>query len=68
MIKNMGSADRIIRLVAAVIIAILYFTNTISGLTATILGIVAIVFVLTSSAGSCPAYRPFGFSTRKKTT
>lgn len=64
--KNMGSADRIIRIVIAAVIAILYFTNTF--LTGTI-GLVALilagVFVLTSLVSFCPLYAPFGINTCK---
>ena len=63
--KNMGSADRIVRILAAVIIAVLYFTGQISGTLAIVLGIVAVAFFLTSLVGSCPAYVPFGLSTCK---
>jgi len=65
MIKNMGSADRVIRILVAFVIAILYFTNQISGTTAIILGVLAIVFVATSFMSYCPMYLPFGISTRK---
>ncbi|MCA9943006.1 MAG: DUF2892 domain-containing protein [Ardenticatenaceae bacterium] len=61
--QNMGSADRIIRLVLAVAVAVLYFTNLISGTAAIILGILAIVFLLTSVVGFCPLYAPFKLST-----
>lgn len=63
---NMGSADRLIRVIVALVIAGLYFTHTISGLTATILIILAVVFVLTSVVKTCPLYMPFGISTKKK--
>jgi hypothetical protein len=63
--QNMGSADRIIRLLAVVVIGYLYFTNLISGTLASILGIVAVAFVLTSIIGWCPLYTPFKISTRK---
>ncbi|HMW39017.1 MAG: DUF2892 domain-containing protein [Saprospiraceae bacterium] len=66
MTKNMGFVDKLIRLAAAVLIAILFYANVISGTLAIILGIVAILFVLTSLLGFCPAYFPFGFSTKKK--
>lgn len=66
MIKNMGTLDRALRVVVAVVIAVLYFTGQISGLTALILGILALVFVLTSFIGTCPLYLPFGLSTRGK--
>ncbi len=60
---NMGSTDRIIRVVLAVVVAVLYFTNLISGTAAIILGILAIVFLLTSVVGFCPLYAPFKLST-----
>jgi hypothetical protein len=63
--KNMGTADRVIRTLIAVAVGVLYFTNVISGSVAIVLGIVAVVFLLTSCAGSCPAYLPFKISTRK---
>ena len=63
--KNMGTLDRIIRLVVVVIIAALYFTGQISGIAATILGIVAVAFLVTSLLGWCPIYLPFGISTCK---
>lgn len=66
MTKNMGSADRIIRLLVAVGIAALYFTNTISGIIAIILGIFAVVFVATSVVSFCPLYKPLNISTLKK--
>lgn len=64
--KNMGSTDKIIRISIAVIIAVLYFTNTISGTLALILGAFAIIFIITSFISVCPLYTPFGLSTRKK--
>lgn len=63
--QNMGSADRIIRLLAVVVIGYLYSTGVISGTLAVILGIVAVAFVLTSIIGWCPLYAPFKVSTRK---
>ena len=64
--RNMGTLDRVIRLVIAAVIAILYFTGNLSGLAAIILGILAIIFVVTSFVGFCPGYLPFGLSTRKR--
>ena len=61
--QNMGSTDRIIRVVLAVVVAVLYFTNLISGTAAIILGILAIVLLLTSVVGFCPLYAPFKLST-----
>jgi hypothetical protein len=64
--KNMGNADKVIRLSIAVVIAILYFTNVINGTLAIVLGILAIVFAITSFINFCPLYLPFGISTKKK--
>jgi hypothetical protein len=64
--KNMGSADRIIRIALAILVAVLYFTNTISGTLALVLGAFAIIFLITSFVSFCPLYSPFNFSTRKK--
>ncbi|AJR03808.1 YgaP family membrane protein [Siansivirga zeaxanthinifaciens] len=60
--KNMGSADRIIRIIIAAIIGVLYFTGTVSGTLGVILLILAGVFVLTSFISFCPLYAPFGIS------
>lgn len=64
--KNMGLTDKIIRIALAAIIAVLYFTNTISGTLALVLGAFAIIFIITSFVSFCPLYSPFGISTRKK--
>jgi len=64
--KNMGLIDRIIRLVLAAVVGVLYFTGQITGTAAIILGIFALIFVATSAIGFCPLYVPFKFSTIKK--
>lgn len=61
----MGSADRIIRIIIALVVAILYFMEVISGTVAIVLAVLAIVFVLTSLVSTCPLYMPFGLSTCK---
>lgn len=66
MTKNMGIADRVIRVVVALAIAALYFTDRISGTLAIVLGIVAVAFLVTSTVGVCPGYLPFKFSTLRK--
>jgi K+-transporting ATPase A subunit len=63
--KNMGNIDRGLRVVIALVVAILYFAGQISGTVAIILGILAAVFILTSLVGTCPLYLPFGLSTKK---
>lgn len=62
---NMGTVDRVVRVAIALLIAALYFMNIISGTVAIILGVLAIVFVLTSMVSFCPLYLPFKLSTRK---
>ena len=64
--KNMGSVDRIIRTALAIIVAVLYFTNIISGTLALVLGAFAIIFLITSFVSFCPLYSLFNFSTRNK--
>jgi O-antigen/teichoic acid export membrane protein len=64
---NMGIADRIIRLLLVALVAVLYFTQVISGTWAIVLGVLAVIFLLTSIVGVCPLYLPFGISTKKKT-
>lgn len=64
--KNMGTIDKVIRVLVAVVILVLYFTHVISGTLAVILLILAAVFVVTSLLGLCPLYLLFGLSTRKK--
>jgi hypothetical protein len=63
--KNMGLIDKVIRSILAGFIALLYFTNLISGALALVLGAFAIIFLLTSFVSFCPLYAPFGVSTRK---
>jgi hypothetical protein len=64
--KNMGTMDKIIRFVIAIVIAILYFTNTVEGTFGIILLVLAGIFVLTSFVSFCPLYSPFGINTCSK--
>ena len=57
---NMGTTDRVIRLIIAAIIGILYYYSVITGTRGIILLVFAGVFVLTSVFGFCPLYRLFG--------
>lgn len=63
--SNMGIIDRIIRLIAVIVIAVLYFTEAIEGRLALILGIVAIAFAITSFVRFCPLYWFLGIKTCK---
>jgi len=66
MIKNIGTADKVVRIIIAIIIATFYFADKISGTTATLLLILAGIFIVTSFISFCPLYWPFGISTKKK--
>ena len=64
--KNMGTVDRVIRILVAVVVVILYFTNVISGTLGIILLALSAIFVVTSILSFCPLYKLFGLSTTKK--
>ena len=66
MTKNMGNLDRAFRLLVVLAIGIAYLIGALSGTLAIVLGVVAAAFLLTSLVGTCPAYLPFGLSTRGK--
>ncbi len=59
----MGTADRVIRVLIAAIVATLYFTDVIQGTLAYVLLALSGIFVLTSLVSFCPLYAPFGLST-----
>jgi hypothetical protein len=63
--KNMGSVDRILRVIIAAVVAGLAYTGVITGMLATVLLILSGVFVLTAVVGVCPLYLPFGIKTCK---
>ena len=64
--KNMGTIDRVIRILVAVVIVILFYTNVITGLLGIVLMVLGAIFVVTSLIGFCPLYLPFGINTGKK--
>lgn len=64
--KNIGSIDKVIRILVAVLILTLAFTKVLTGTVAIVAFILAAVFILTSLVSFCPLYLPFGLSTNKK--
>ena len=60
---NMGTVDRVIRTILAIVFAVLYATNVLSGALGVVLLIGAGVFLTTSFTGFCPLYKPFGLNT-----
>lgn len=61
--KNMGSADRVIRILLAVVFVTLYFTGTVTGTIGLVLVVLSVVFVVTSFVSFCPLYAIVGLST-----
>ena len=64
--NNMGTIDKAIRIVVAIVIAVLFYTEVVTGTLGIILLVLAAVFVLTSFISFCPLYLPFGINTGKK--
>lgn len=62
----MGKTDKTLRLIVAVILAVLYFTNTVTGNLGIFLLAFAVILVITSFINFCPLYSPFGINTNKK--
>ncbi|MDO8276024.1 MAG: DUF2892 domain-containing protein [Serpentinimonas sp.] len=57
---NVGSVDRVVRVVGGVALIALAFTGTVGAW-----GYIGIVPILTAAIGWCPAYLPFGINTCK---
>lgn len=64
--KNIGALDGGVRIVAAVVIATLYFSDQIAGTLGVVLSVVALLLLLTSLVGFCPLYVPLRIATTKK--
>jgi hypothetical protein len=62
----MGTTDKMIRILIAAVIGVLYLTHVITGTLALVLIVLAIIFAATSFMSFCPLYLPFGISTKKK--
>lgn len=61
--KNVGTIDKVIRLLLALTVGVLYFTGVITGTLAIILGLVALMFVVTSFMSFCGLYTLLGVNT-----
>lgn len=64
--KNMGKVDKMLRVIVALVIGVLYFNHDISGMLASVLITLALVFFVTSMIGFCPLYVPFKIDTNEK--
>ena len=65
---NMGIADRALRIILAIVVAVLIYTGTLTGAVAVVLGIIAGVFLLTALMGFCGLYPLLGINTCKKSS
>lgn len=63
--KNMGSIDKIIRVLFAIVAAFLVYFEYVTDTFAYVLMALASIFVLTSLVGFCPLYGLFGLNTCK---
>jgi hypothetical protein len=64
--KNVGTIDKVIRILVAVVVVILYFTHVISGVLAIILLALSAILVVTSLLSFCPIWLALGLSTKEK--
>jgi hypothetical protein len=64
--QNVGTIDKVIRILIAAVVVILFFTHVITGTLGIVLLVLSGVLVLTSIVGFCPIYYPFGLRTTKK--
>ncbi|MBL7884524.1 MAG: DUF2892 domain-containing protein [Bacteroidia bacterium] len=64
--KNMGNSDKIIRVLIALVVIALYFSNIISGTLGIVLLVLSGIFILTSIVSFCPLYTILGINTCKK--
>lgn len=64
--KNMGSIDKVVRILAAILFGYLYFSGTVTGVLGIVLLVLGLIFILTSLVSFCPLYLPFNISTLKK--
>lgn len=65
MTKNMGTVDRSIRTLLALTVGVLWYTGKIGGTLAIVLGVFAVIFLVTSLFSWCPLYTPLRLSTRR---
>jgi hypothetical protein len=64
--KNLGSADRIIRIILAAVLGFLYYNKTVTGTLGIVFVVIAVVLLLTSFISFCPLYAIFGLKTSKE--
>ena len=63
--KNLGSTDKVIRLVLAVVLLVLFFTNTVTGVAGIITLVAAAISAGTALINFCPLYAALGIRSNK---
>lgn len=63
--KNLSTADRTIRILAAIAIGLIIYAGTLTGTLAIVGGILAAVLLLTGAVSFCPLYAALKISTKK---
>jgi len=63
--KNVGKTDRVVRIILAIILAVLSYSGVVTGTVATVFLVLAAVFVITAVLSFCPIYAIVGLSTCK---
>jgi len=61
--KNVGGVDRIMRIVLAALIAVLYFMDVLYGTAGIIFLVLGAILLVTALLGRCPLYIPCGINT-----
>lgn len=64
--KNVGTLDRIIRVIIAIVFGYLYFGHIVTGVWGIVLLILGLIFLFTAIVGHCALYVPFGINTCQK--
>jgi hypothetical protein len=64
--NNMGTVDKVVRILIATVIVILYSMDVIFGIPGIILLVLAGIFIVTSIIGFCPLYQPLRLDTKGK--
>jgi hypothetical protein len=62
---NESGLDRVIRLVAGLVLLLLYFVGVVSGTLGIVVLLLGAILLLTGLIGFCPLYALFKFSTKK---
>jgi hypothetical protein len=63
MSKNVGGADRVVRIIVALGLGLLIYMKTLEGTAAIVAGVVAVYLLITGLLASCLVYKVIGVDT-----